>query len=81
MLAPKRVAAGKRATVRLRLTKAAAARLAGRRATVKVTLTVKRGGVDDAKVVTVKLTRAKAKRAAGAALRLARLRALVGPCG
>ncbi|MDO8187078.1 HtaA domain-containing protein [Conexibacter sp. JD483] len=63
VLAPKRVAAGKRATVRLRLTKAAAARLAGRRANARLTLTVKSGGATTRKVVTVTLTRAKAKQA------------------
>jgi hypothetical protein len=57
LLAPKRIAAGKRATVRLRLSKAAARRLAGRRASARVRLTVAaRGGAKTTRTVAVTLT-------------------------
>lgn len=64
VVAPRRVAAGERAVVRLTLTKAAAKRLAGRSATVRVRVTVTRAGRRTQRTVTVKLRAASAKRAA-----------------
>ena len=60
VLAPRTVAAGKRATVRVQLTKAAAKRLAGRRAAVSVTVKVRAtGGKTVTRVVKVTLKGAK----------------------
>lgn len=57
VVAPKRIAAGKRATVRLRLPKAAARRLAGRRASARIRLTVAvRGGAKTTRTVAITLT-------------------------
>jgi hypothetical protein len=55
VLGPKRIAGGRRAALRVRLTKAAAKRLAGRRATVRVPVTVVSGSVRTRTTVVARL--------------------------
>ncbi|MDO8211013.1 HtaA domain-containing protein [Conexibacter sp. CPCC 206217] len=61
VIAPQRVAAGRRAIVRVQLTKAAARRLAGRRAVVRIALTTTAGGRRTSRTVTVRITRGAAR--------------------
>ncbi|MDO8210315.1 HtaA domain-containing protein [Conexibacter sp. CPCC 206217] len=61
VVAPQRIAAGKRAALRVRLTKAAVKRLAGRRATVRVVVTVTSGSVATKRTVSVTLRGAPAR--------------------
>jgi len=55
VIAPRRIAAGRKAVVRVRLTKAAARRLAGRRVALRLRLTAASGGAKSTRTVTVTL--------------------------
>jgi Htaa len=71
VLAPKRIAGGKRATVRVQLTRAALARLAGRRTTVAVAISVTpAGGTAATRTVRVMVRGAARKAAARSAGRV-----------
>lgn len=60
VVAPKTVKAGKRATVRVRLSKAAAQRLRGRKTTVRVKTTVAAGNAKTTRTITVTIAAKKA---------------------
>ncbi|MDO8186857.1 HtaA domain-containing protein [Conexibacter sp. JD483] len=61
VVAPKSIRAGRRGALRLRLSRAAARRLAGRTATVRLRVTIATGGRAVTRTVTVKIAARKAK--------------------
>ena len=61
VLVPKTIAAGKKATVRVQLTKAAASRLKGRSARLSIKLTIVRQGTKATRTVTVTVRPARGR--------------------